>query len=177
MLSKYPIPSFPALFGEDTTYSWISDYRCNILSLLPSNDVSLTLVDIAVLTDAAHLAAALATCPVPPVDHLNNDQIQGVPGESRGTPGSPGRPRGVHGEPQGLPGSTGGVHGEYPGSPGESRGVHREYPGSPGRVPGDPTGSPGRPRGGPESTQKGSTRRPKAPLGVPRSPRRPPRRL
>ena len=30
--SRLPIhiPSFPALFREDTTYPWITDYRCNI---------------------------------------------------------------------------------------------------------------------------------------------------
>ena len=28
-LQPFPIPSFPALFCEDTTYSWNTDYRCN----------------------------------------------------------------------------------------------------------------------------------------------------
>ena len=30
LLSPNPIPSFPALFRKDTTYSWNTDFRCNL---------------------------------------------------------------------------------------------------------------------------------------------------
>ena len=108
-LQLLPIPSFPALLCEDTTYSWNTGYRCNKTGAVTRTRIRHTRT-------------------------LN--ESPGVPGEPLGVPReSPESPRGVPGGPKEAPGSPRGDPKEAPrtalGTPRCTTGVPETAPGTP----------------------------------------------
>ena len=173
----YPIPRSPALFCEDTSYPWISDYRCNT----PLPDLPKDLCAIQrwpTWTQPAQALVHLKGLPAGTLTRLNRTtwEPRGVPGETQGVPResreSPRGPRGVPGDPgspRGAPGTPGeyregprGVPRESRGVQGSPRGVPRESRESPRGPHRESRETPGRPREHPEGLQT-------APEGTPRS--------
>ena len=172
-LRPFPIPSFPALFCEDTTYSWNTDYRCK-----PNADniheTKCRVVYVCVCRRLRGYVSACVHTGVTPRTLGSPRRPRGVPGDPGESRGSPGRVPGESREFREYPGNPGEVPGETPGDlkkapgssrgvPGESPGVHREPRECPGEAPGDPKEAPGAPgetprrfQGQPQSAPRGS---------------------